>query len=113
MPETNDKPSFHDLWLRIADRAYRGRKVVLTPATAAHVAHSMMAAQRASSEERFPFAIEQWSEDDAHLEEVMAKCRNSSVARAAFKAAVEQRPKSRIYLRNGVHVLEKYEPPSP
>jgi hypothetical protein len=71
----------------------------------------MMTAQRESSDERFPFAVEQWSLDDLHIEEVMARCRNSSVARAAFKAAIEQRPKSLLYLRNGTHVLEKYEPP--
>ena len=111
MPESNAQPSFKDLWLRIAARASQGKQVVLTPMTALRVAQAMMLANRAAAEERFPFAVEQWSDDGEHLEETIVKCRNASVARAAFKAAIEQRPKNCLYLRNGAHVLEHYDPP--
>lgn len=110
MPESNEKPSLKDLSARIADRACRGKRVVLTPATALHVAQSMLTSQRASAGDDYPFVVEQWSDDGVHLEETMAKCRNASVAQAAFKAAIEQRPKSVLYLRNRAHVLGKYEP---
>ncbi len=97
MPETNTKPSFKNLWLRISDRAMRG-KMVLTPATALQVAHSLMLEAQQAQEDTFAFAVEQWDHGDPYRGSHGA-CRNAPVARAAFEAAVKQRPGNRLYLR--------------
>lgn len=110
MPETNEKPSFKKLWQRIADRAERGLNVTLSPATALQVATALAAVGQAAKEADFTFAVEQWSDDDTRIEETLAQCRNVALAQAAFRAAVEQRPRSRLYLRQRTQVLEKYEP---
>jgi hypothetical protein len=113
MPENNQKPTFRTIWQRIADRAERGMNVTLTPASALQVATALAAVGREAKEADFTFAVEQWSDDDSRIEETLAQCRNVAMARAAFQAAVEQRPKSRIYLRQRTQVLEKYEPHFP
>jgi hypothetical protein len=110
MPESNEKPSFKNLRLRIADRARSGRNVVLTPNTALQVAAALGVAHQASLHDDFGFTVEQWTDDGVHIEEVMALCRNALLARAAFKAAVELRPQRVLYLRNGTRVLGKHEP---
>jgi hypothetical protein len=110
MPEKNEKPSFQNLWERIAERARRGKNVTLTPSTAMYVAYALAVAHKANSAERFSFTVEQWDKDDVRIEEVMAQCRNSDIARAAYEVAVRLRPKSRLCLRNGAHVLEQHVP---
>jgi hypothetical protein len=113
MPEFDEKPSFQNLWVRIAAQAASGRNVTLSPTTALWVAREMMTRRqvRGSDQADFIFAVEQWAMDDSHIEEVVAQCRNAIVARAAFTAAVEFRPKSRLYLRSRAMIMERYEPP--
>jgi hypothetical protein len=53
------------------------------------------------------FAVEQWTEDDRHIAEVLARASSAIIGRAAFKAAVEQRPGQRITLRQGAHVIAR------
>jgi hypothetical protein len=57
-----------------------------------------------------PFAIEQWSDDDNRIEQVIARSVNLVVARAAFKAAVTLWGAKRLYLRNRAHVMESHVP---
>jgi hypothetical protein len=110
MPESNEKPSFKNLRFRIADRAASGKNVILSPSTALQVVAALGHAHLANAQSDFHFAVEQWTQDDLHVEEVMAKCRSVLVANAAFEAAVKQRPRSLIYLRNGTRVLARHEP---
>lgn len=110
MPDLNEKPTVRKLWQRIADRAATGRNVTLRPATALQVAQALASASGEAKEADFTFAVEQWNDDDSRIEETLAQCRNVVLARAAFRAAVEQRPRSRLYLRQRTQVLEKHEP---
>ncbi|NDV87051.1 hypothetical protein GTW51_10090 [Aurantimonas aggregata] len=56
------------------------------------------------------FTIEQWTADEAAIEEKLAEASNAVVARAAFTAACRQRPTSVILLRHGIRVVEAQRP---
>ncbi len=58
----------------------------------------------------FPFKIEVWSFDDDHVDERLAVAKNSTVAKAAYEAAVKERPDRIVRLRNKAHVLEERLP---
>lgn len=60
--------------------------------------------------EELHFTVEQWTKDDLHVEEVMARVGNAIVAHAAFEAAVKVRPHALIYLRHRAHVMAKHLP---
>jgi hypothetical protein len=110
MPETNEKPSFRDLWLRIAARARSGRNVVLTPSTALMLVRQLAEVRREAHHHDFPIVLEVWSADDTRIEEVLLQAKNQTAARAAFDAVVAARPKERIYLRRRAQVIGKHEP---
>jgi hypothetical protein len=110
MPETNDKPSFKDLWLRIAMRARAGKNVVLSPNTAMMLVAELAAAKRDAHHHDFPFVVEVWSLDDSRIEEVIAQSKNQDAARAAFDVMVAKRPKERLYLRMRAQVIGRHEP---
>jgi hypothetical protein len=55
------------------------------------------------------FTCEEWSKE-GKLTETVATSTNGVVARAAFKALVELRPKSHLLLRQGARVVAMHEP---
>jgi len=54
---------------------------------------------------QFLFSIEEWSPDGNRLIETVAGAKEHRVARAAFEALVDLRPKARVMLRNGAQVM--------
>jgi hypothetical protein len=56
----------------------------------------------------FQFSVELWSDDDARLEETIAKARILLIGRGAFKAAVDTYPTRRILLRHGTRVVDRH-----
>ena len=56
--------------------------------------------------EELKFAIEEWTTDDQHVSEVLARASNISVALAAFAEAVRLRPRSRLTLRQGTRMID-------
>ena len=64
------------------------------------------------AKEDLPFLIEEWSDDDKVCVEILARAGVFSVAQAAYLAALEERPRSRIVLRLGAHEM-KNRPPIP
>lgn len=56
------------------------------------------------------FAVESWSRDGVHLEEVLARAGNLLIARGAYRAAPDQRPRSTVTLRHGIRVIEERLP---
>lgn len=52
-----------------------------------------------------PITLEEWSKDGASLTETVGRLSNALVARAAYEALVELRPRARIMLRHGARVL--------
>ena len=57
--------------------------------------------------EELKFAVEEWTADDQHVSEVLARASNISVALAAFAEAARLRPKARLTLRQGARVIER------
>jgi spore maturation protein CgeB len=110
MPETNEKPSFKDLWQRIADRARSGKNVVLTPSTALMMVRELMAIRREAYHHDFPVVLEVWSPDEERIEEVILQSKHQDAAYAAFQLIAERRPKERILLRKRAHVIGRHEP---
>ena len=56
--------------------------------------------------EELKFAVEEWTADDKHVSEVLARVSNISVALAAFAEAARVRPTARLTLRHGARVIE-------
>jgi hypothetical protein len=56
-------------------------------------------------ERSYQFKVEQWDKTEDHV--------NFLVARAAYDAAVNYNPRERWLLRDGIRVVERYEPPCP
>jgi hypothetical protein len=59
--------------------------------------------------EDYPFRVEELS-PDGEMIRVMAYLDHPIIARATFRAAVEQYPKARIRLRNRALVMEEHKP---
>lgn len=110
MPETNEKPSPKDLWVRIAARARQGKNVILTPSTALMIAAELAAVRRDAYHHDFPVALEVWSADDLRIEEVILQSKHQDAARVAFDLIVARRPKERIYLRMRAQIIAKHLP---
>ncbi|MDQ2080519.1 hypothetical protein RA307_10030 [Xanthobacteraceae bacterium Astr-EGSB] len=61
-----------------------------------------------------PFAVEEWTDDENAIAEVLARATNALIARGAFEAAVRLRPARRILLRHGSYVIARHVPdPTP
>jgi len=54
-----------------------------------------------------PFKVERWDWKDTHVEEIVASASLIMIGKAAFAAAVEQYPGTRLTLRQGARVIEK------
>ena len=61
--------------------------------------------ERARPSDELTFAVEVWSLDGQRIDEVMARASHVMVARAAFDAAVRERPGRQVLLRNRAMVL--------
>jgi len=59
----------------------------------------------------FNFSIEVWTADEEQIVEVLARCDNTDIAQAAFKAACEIRPRDCVLLRNGIRVVDRRPAP--
>jgi len=58
----------------------------------------------------FPFCVEVWSHDDQHTDERVAVAKNVAVARAAYAAALKERPDRIVRLRIKARVIEERSP---
>jgi hypothetical protein len=56
------------------------------------------------------YKVERWDWKEAHVEEIVASASLIVIGRAAFHAAVEQYPGTRLTLRQGIRVILKSEP---
>jgi hypothetical protein len=54
----------------------------------------------------FNFNVEQWFEGDRY--ETLALCRTLALARAAFAAAVAEKPAGRFTIRNRTRVVKRH-----
>jgi hypothetical protein len=53
----------------------------------------------------FNFNVEEWSEGDRY--ETLAICRSLDLARAAFAAAIAEKPAGRFMIRNRIRVVKR------
>lgn len=58
----------------------------------------------------FVFHVEQWSDDDIRVVAILAVAVNITIARAAYTAALGERPTSIVRLRNKAAVVEERIP---
>ena len=58
----------------------------------------------------FPFRVEVWDMNDVGIDEVLAYCRNVTVARGAYERALHERPDRIVRLRNRAMVLAERIP---
>jgi hypothetical protein len=65
-----------------------------------------------SPERSYQFKVEQWDKTEDHVIWLIAISNNFLVARAAYDAAVKYNPRERWLLRDGIRVVERYEPQS-
>jgi hypothetical protein len=61
-------------------------------------------------ERSYQFKVEQWDKTEDHVIWLIAVSNNFLVARAAYEAAVKFNPRERWLLRDGIRVVERYEP---
>jgi hypothetical protein len=64
------------------------------------------ASPTARGDEDLPYAVELWSEDRQQAEKVLARAFRISLARAIFRAALDESPGRRIVLRHGDRIIE-------
>lgn len=58
----------------------------------------------------FNYHVERWTDDDLHIEQVVAICAESDMARAVFDVAVKAYPKKRWLLRIRTMIIKRYVP---
>lgn len=61
-------------------------------------------------ERSYQFKVEQWDKSEDHVIWLIAVSNNFLVAQAAYEAAVKFNPRERWLLRDGIRVVERYEP---
>jgi|SoiMethySBSTD1v2_1073268.scaffolds.fasta_scaffold1080200_2 hypothetical protein len=61
----------------------------------------------------YSFRVEQWDKSGEHLQWLVAVSDNLLVARAAFEEAARRHPREHWLLRDGIRVVERYEPAGP
>jgi hypothetical protein len=54
----------------------------------------------------FNFNVEEWFEGDQY--ETLAICRSLDLARAAFNAAIAEKPAGRFMIRNRIRVVKRH-----
>lgn len=59
-----------------------------------------------SHDEELPYAVELWNDNRSGVEKVLARAFKISLARAIFRAALEENPDRRIVLRHGERIVE-------
>lgn len=57
-------------------------------------------------DEELPYAVELWAEDRKSVEKVLARAFRLSLARAIFRAALDENPGRRVVLRHGRRIVE-------
>ncbi len=55
--------------------------------------------------ENLAFAVEEWTDDDQHVAEVLGRLVNIKMAAAAFREGVKSRPGRTVLLRHGTRVV--------
>ena len=60
----------------------------------------------ANRTDELSYAVELWDEHRKSVEKIMARAANLSLARAIFRAALEENPGRRIVLRHGERIVE-------
>jgi len=58
----------------------------------------------------YQFKVEQWDQSEDRVIWLIAISNNFLVARAAYDAAVKYNPRERWLLRDGIRVVERYQP---
>jgi hypothetical protein len=58
----------------------------------------------------YKFKIEQWDKTEDHIVWLIAVSNNFLIAREAYEAAVKYNPRERWLLRDGIRVVERYQP---
>jgi hypothetical protein len=90
-----------------------GKRILITDDTADLVSRALLAYADMTSNRRDDdfsfFKIEPWDAAENHSE-LLSKCCNSSIARAAFESAKAERPKSVLTLRKGAHLMQRHRP---
>lgn len=59
-----------------------------------------------SRDDELPYAVELWDENRRAVEKILARAFKLSLARAIFRAALEENPNRRVVLRHGARILE-------
>jgi hypothetical protein len=90
-----------------------GKRIPITEDTAdlvsrALLAYADMTVNRRDDDFSF-YKIEAWDAAEKHSE-MLAKCCNSSIAKAAFECAIAERPRSVLTLRKGAHLMLRHRP---
>lgn len=57
-------------------------------------------------DEELPYAVELWDESRRQVEKILARAFRVSLARAIFRAALDENPGRRIVLRHGERIVE-------
>jgi hypothetical protein len=71
----------------------------VSPQTAPHVIEALRLFARMHVGEPAKYKVEKWDWKDSHVEEIVASASLIMIGRAAFHAAVEQYPRTRLTLR--------------
>ena len=61
---------------------------------------------KASDDAELPYAIELWDETRGRVEKILARAFKISLARAIFRAALDENPGRRVVLRHGERIVE-------
>jgi hypothetical protein len=80
----------------------------VSPQTAPLIIEALRVYARMHAGEPAKYKVERWDSQDAHVEEIVATASLIVIGHAAFHAAIEQYPRSRLTLRQGARVILKY-----
>src|ERR1700722_520149 len=80
----------------------------VSPQTAPLIIEALPLHARIHVGEPAKYKVERWDSRDAHVEEIVATATLIMIGHAAFHAAVEQYPRSRLTLRQGARVILKH-----
>jgi hypothetical protein len=81
--------------------AQKERCFGISPETAPLVIEALRVYARMHAGEPAKYKVERWDRKDSHVEEIVASASLIMIGQAAFPAAVEQYPRSRLALRQG------------
>jgi hypothetical protein len=60
----------------------------------------------ANKDDELPYAVELWDETRSDIEKILARAFKMSLARAIFRAALEENPGRKVTLRHAGRVVE-------